>query len=222
MKKRTALVLGASGLIGSELVKQLANSPYYEKVTLLVRKTLSIEHSTIEQVEVDFDALDEHTALFKVDDVYSVLGTTIKKAKSKEQFKKVDYTYTLKAAKLAKQEGATTFLTVTSLGAKSTSLFFYSRVKGEVEKALQELKLPSVHIFQPSLLLGHRKEWRQGERLAESIAKRTSFLFKGPFEKYKPIEAKVVAQRMYETALKARNGYHVYPSDLIQKGEKSS
>ncbi|MDP4169992.1 MAG: NAD(P)H-binding protein [Bacillota bacterium] len=215
MKQRSALVLGASGLIGSELVKLLLDSTEYSAVTLLVRRELPITHSKLSQVITDFDRLDEYDHVFRVDDVYSCLGTTIKVAKTKENFHKVDYEYTIKAAQMAKKNAAESLLTVTALGADSNSFFFYNRVKGNVERDLKKLSLASVHIFQPSLLLGDRNEFRRGEKIAEAIGTKLSFLFVGPMRKYKPIQAQTVARSMIEKALEKQKGFFIHRSEKI-------
>ncbi|WP_108670744.1 oxidoreductase [Peribacillus acanthi] len=215
MKQRTALVLGASGLIGSELVKILLESPEYSHVSILVRRELSYHHDKLTQIVADFDRLDNYEHAFEVDDVYSCLGTTIKKAKSKENFQKVDYEYTMNAARMTKRYSGGNFFTITALGADPDSMFFYNRVKGNVERDLKKLDLPNVHIFQPSLLLGDRTEFRQGEKIAEAIGTRLPSLFVGPIRKYKPIEGKRVAEGMYKRALQNEQGFFIHRSDNI-------
>ncbi|WP_028400004.1 oxidoreductase [Ectobacillus panaciterrae] len=212
MKKRTALVLGASGLVGQELVQQLLDSPHYTSVTILVRREMEWEDEKLQQKIVDFHILEQYEALFAADDVYSCLGTTIKKAKTKENFMKVDYEYTMRAAKLAEQHKVRNFLVISSMGADSKSLFFYSQVKGKVEAELKQLSIQGIHIFRPSLLLGDREEFRFGEKMAEKISGVLPFLYKGVLEKYKPIEVKQVAKAMYETALLDKTGIHIYES----------
>ncbi|MFC7370964.1 NAD(P)H-binding protein [Fictibacillus iocasae] len=212
---RKALVLGATGLIGREVVNMLLAHEQYESVTVLVRRKLDKEHPKLIQVIADFDHLEQHHDAFKSDDVFSCLGTTIKKAKTKENFKKVDYEYTIKAAELAAKNGAARFLTVSSLGADSTSIFFYNKVKGMVEDKLKKIPLHAVHVFQPSLLLGDRDEHRTGEKMAENISAKMPFIFKGPLRKYKPVSGRNVAFRMVEKALQNEEGYHVHRSDAL-------
>lgn len=130
MNKRTALVLGASGLVGQEVTQLLLDSDYYDSVMVFVRKPLQWEHEKLQQKQVDFSILEEYKEFFAVDDVFSCLGTTIKKAKTKANFKKVDYEYTLRAACLAEKQGVQNFLVISSMGANPKSLFFYSQVKG--------------------------------------------------------------------------------------------
>jgi uncharacterized protein YbjT (DUF2867 family) len=215
--KRTALVLGASGLVGTELVNVLLQKENYAKIHLLVRKPLEINHKLCEQHVVHFDELEKHEDLFQVTDIFCCLGTTIKKAKSKEAFRKVDYHYPIEAAKLAKKFNVQKYLIITAMGASSKSPFFYSQVKGEVEEELRNLALPSVHIFRPSLLVGDRKEHRLGEKIAEKVSGIFNTLMVGPMRPYRSIQAKRVAEAMAATALSNKTGYHVYASHEIER-----
>jgi uncharacterized protein YbjT (DUF2867 family) len=215
MTKRTALVLGASGLVGKELVQQLVDSPHYASITILVRREMDWESEKLQQKIVDFNILEQYASLFSVDDIYSCLGTTIKKAKTKENFIKVDYEYTMKAAKLAERQGVRNFLVISSIGAKPNSIFFYSQVKGKMEEELKKLSIQGIHIFRPSLLLGDRDEFRFGEKMVEKVSGIFPFLYSGPLEKYKPIAAEQVAKGMYKTALLDKTGIHIYESYAI-------
>ncbi|MGB6409411.1 MAG: NAD(P)H-binding protein [Planococcus donghaensis] len=216
MNSKTALLAGASGLVGKELLHILLNSSNYSQVIILVRQPLEIAHEKLQQVTTDFDKLEEYAKYFDVDDVYCCLGTTIKKAGSQEAFKKVDYDYPLKMAELAASQQAKNFLVITALGADSTSRVFYSRTKGQLQLRLKKIGLTALHIFQPSLLLGDRKEFRLGEKAAASLSPVYSRFLKGKMEKYKPVEAKSVALAMYEVAQIERTGNYTYPSDRIE------
>ncbi|WP_043965116.1 oxidoreductase [Anoxybacillus thermarum] len=210
LRQRTALVIGASGLVGGELLQRLLRSEHYEQVTVFVRKQMACKHEKLKQVVVDFDNIEQYEEYFHVDDVFSCLGTTMKKAKTKQQFIKVDYEYTLRAAKLAEKCHVKTFLFVSAIGADPHSMFFYNRVKGETEEALQRLTIRSLHIFRPSLLTGERQEFRLGEKTAEWLSHGFSFAFVGKWEKYKPIAAKQVAEAMYYAALSEKQGVYIY------------
>lgn len=212
MKKRTALVLGTSGLVGQEVTELLLNSDYYDSVTILVRKPFPLEHEKLQQKQVDFSLLETYKEYFAVDDVFNCLGTTMKKAKTKSNFKKVDYEYTLRAACIAEKQGVQNFLVISSIGANAKSIFFYSQVKGRMEEEVQKLAIEGIHIFRPSLLVGEREEFRFGERLGEKIFGIMPFLFKGPLKKYKPIRVEQVAKAMYMIALKEVGGVHIYES----------
>ncbi|MBB5323898.1 uncharacterized protein YbjT (DUF2867 family) [Anoxybacillus tepidamans] len=215
MEDRTALLIGASGLIGSELLTLLLESDVYKRVTIFVRRKLPIEHEKLQQVVIDFNELEAYERYFYVDDVFSCLGTTMKKAKTKQRFIKVDYEYTMRAATLAEKCHVKSFLTVSAIGANPQSPFFYNRVKGETEEALQRLAIKSLHIFRPSLLLGDRQEFRLAEKTAEWVLCRVPFLFVGKWRKYKPIEAKKVALAMFYAATSCQKGIYIYESDQV-------
>jgi uncharacterized protein YbjT (DUF2867 family) len=218
---KSALIAGSTGLVGSELLQYILDRTAYEKVKLFVRRPLTIKHPKLEQIVVDFDHLDQYKENFQVDDVYCCLGTTIKKAKTKEAFQKVDQAYPLELARLSAESGVQKFLIISSMGADPKSSIFYSRVKGQVEAELQRLNLTSLHIFRPSLLLGERQEFRLGEKVAEVLAPIYSFALVGAMRKYKPIQAKDVAFAMYLTAQKPLTGTFIYESDQIQQRSKT-
>ncbi|MCI0696437.1 oxidoreductase [candidate division KSB1 bacterium] len=213
---KSALLLGASGLVGGHCLKRLLDDTAYDKVTALVRKPLALHHAKLEQQVVDFSRLQNYAPLVKAHDVFCCLGTTIKKAGSQAAFRQVDFTYPFETAKIAAANGAEQFLIVTSLGANPASRIFYNRVKGEVEAAIAPLAFRAVHIFRPSLLLGERQEFRLGEKLAERVTKIFSFLFVGPLRKYRPIKASVVAAAMIAVAKRNLAGNNIFESDQIQ------
>nr|WP_263326567.1 oxidoreductase [Neobacillus sp. Marseille-Q6967] len=215
--KKNALILGATGLIGKELVKILIKQKNYEKIHLLVRRPVDISNENCDVHVVDFDNLHAFQELFKVSDVFCTLGTTIKKAKTQEVFRKVDYEYPIEAAKLAKEKGVEKFLIVTAMGADTKSRIFYNRVKGEVEASLIELDLPSLHIFRPSLLLGEREEFRLGEKIAEKASKLLNILMIGPLRPYRAIQGKTVAAAMAAVSNSRKSGINVYRSHEIEK-----
>ncbi len=213
---KTALIAGASGLVGSELLKLLIDNDTYDTIHIITRKSLNSKSSKVIEHIINFNELDRFEPKTKIDHVFCTLGTTIKKAKTKENFKKVDYDYVLELGKKAKQWSVQKFLFVSSLGASSKSRIFYSKVKGEIEQALKDLSLNQLFIFQPSLLLGARKEHRAGEKTAINVYKVIDPLFFGPFKKYKGIEAKQVAKGMISTALTHTDHFKVLESDEIQ------
>ncbi|MFS0777283.1 NAD(P)H-binding protein [Neobacillus sp. 3P2-tot-E-2] len=215
VNKKTALVLGATGLIGKELVKILSENGHYQKVHLLVRRPIQVESEICEVHIIDFDKLNQYNELFKVTDVFCCLGTTIKVAKTKEAFRKVDYQYPIEAAKIAKKYGAKKYFIVSSMGADTKSLFFYSRVKGEVEETLINLNIPSLHIFRPSLLLGKREEFRLGEKFAEKASVVLNKIMIGPLRPYRGIQARKVAAAMAVVAQSDIKGKHIYLSHEI-------
>ncbi|GAB3948859.1 oxidoreductase [Spirosoma harenae] len=209
--QKTALILGATGLIGNLLTHQLVDSPFYEKVKVLVRKSLPWQHPRLQEINFDFD--HPNGLLTQADDVFCCLGTTIKKAGSREAFRKVDYQYPIDIARLSLASGAQQFSIVTSMGADANSSIFYNRVKGEVERDLAALNFPSLLIFRPSLLLGNRSEYRLGERIGSGFMQ-----FFRPLipDRYKGIEGSKVASAMMEIAQRGLIGKHVFESDVLQ------
>lgn len=209
---RAAVVAGSTGLIGNELLELLLADSYYDKVIALSRKPLVITHPKLENVLINTDEWTKLGAL-KADDVFCCLGTTIKQAKTKSAFRKVDFEYPVELAKALKQSGATCFLLVSALGASKTSRIFYNQVKGEVEEAIRSLNYHATYIFRPSLLLGHRKEQRSGEDAAKIFYKIFGWLIP---KKYKGVEAVKVARAMVAEAKSGKEGVHVYESAALQ------
>ncbi len=213
---RTALLVGASGLVGRELLDLLLVDTSYDKVIVLTRKPLLIDNAKYENYVIDFDRLTEHYKNIAAHDIFCCLGTTMRVAGSKEAFKKVDYTYPLEIAKLAKAAGAEQYLLVSALGANEKSSIFYNKVKGEVERAIEALGYQSFKIFRPSLLLGNRSEQRNGEDAAKIFYKIFGFIIPA---KYKAIEARSVALAMLAAAKLRKPGMIVYESDTMRKME---
>ena len=195
-----ALVLGGTGLVGKDVINLLLKDDRYEKVVSLVRGSLSLEHEKLLQLEIDFTHLDQWAEHFCADHLFCCLGTTIKKAKSKENFEKVDYEYVLRAAKLLNKNGGKHFILVSAMGANSKSSIFYNRVKGRVEEDILKLGLPQVTIVRPSLLLGSREETRPGEKVWEFLMKPLSFFSRGSLKQYAAIQSIRVASKMIEKA----------------------
>jgi uncharacterized protein YbjT (DUF2867 family) len=214
---KTALIAGATGLVGNELLQFLLNGEEYEKVIAIVRRPLDKNHPKLEEKIVDFDRLGEDKNIFAGDDVFCCLGTTIKKAKTKEAMWKIDVDYPLEIARLSSSMGAKKFLLVSSMNADPNSPIFYSKMKGKLEEAIKRVPFESLAIFRPSLLLGERKEFRLGERAAEAIYTKIPFLFSGPLKKYKAIEGKTVASAMYRSAQLDKPGITTYESSKIQE-----
>lgn len=194
----------------------LLHHPAYQKVVAFSRKPLKMQHPKLVQHLIDFDRPEDYRHLVKGDDLFLCLGTTMAKAGSKEAFYKVDFTYAEQAAKMAADNGVHQLLLVSSVGASSESLFFYSKVKGQLEEAVQQLKFWGIHIFRPSVLLGERNENRFGEEIAGKIAKVIDRLTGGLLTKYRPIEADVVAKAMVGAAQGLTPGVQFYPSHWLQ------
>ncbi|MEJ0056863.1 MAG: NAD(P)H-binding protein [Bacteroidota bacterium] len=161
---KTAILAGTTGLIGAQVLELLMEEKSYDRIIALSRKPLKKTSEKIINLIVDFDDLDSFKDHLKGDDVFCCLGTTIKQAGSKEAFRKVDLEYPVTLATITKNNGARKFLIVTALGANKRSSIFYNQVKGEVEEKIAALGFEEYHIFQPSMLIGLRKEERAGGR----------------------------------------------------------
>ncbi|PYI51599.1 NAD-dependent epimerase/dehydratase family protein [Paenibacillus flagellatus] len=214
---RTAIVAGATGLIGRELVRQLLEDDGCDRVIALVRRPTGSAHPKLEERPTDYERLgsgpgdDEG---FGGADLFCALGTTIKKAGSQAQFRKVDLDYPLRLGEIGARAGARSYSLVSAMGANAKSGVFYNRVKGETEERLAALGPSAFYAFRPSLLLGERDEFRFGERAAAALAKPLSFVFTGPLANYKPIEAAAVAAAMIATARTGSPGRRV-----VENGE---
>jgi len=196
------LILGASGLTGSFVLKYALEDPKISEVFIWVRKPLGISHSKLKEFVVDFLDLDSRAVNFpNVDSVCCCIGTTIKKAGSPKAFYDTDVTIPQKIAEIAYKNGVKTFVLQSSIGANSNSNNFYLKCKGEIENSISELNFNSFIILQPSLLLGKRKEKRMPEKIAMYLMGTLNWLFIGPLKNYKAISAEQVAKAMLFAAI---------------------
>ncbi len=198
--QKTALVIGATGLVGEQCLNELLNSVAYGKVIALSRTKINSKKAKLHNIVTDFENLESLREQLKADDVFCAMGTTIAKAGSQAAFRKVDYEIPLKVAELARQNGAKKFILVSSLGADAGSRVFYSKVKGELEEAVKKLRYDWLIIFRPSILLGDRKEKRTGEAIGRFAAEKLSFLFAGPLKKYKGTPVYLLGRLMVKIA----------------------
>jgi uncharacterized protein YbjT (DUF2867 family) len=210
---KTCVVAGASGLVGTALVKILLEAPEYDQVHILVRKEIGLAHSKLIQHLTDFNQLAKYNFDFNADDAFCTLGTTIAKAGNKNAFRRVDHDFVIDFAQKAQSLGATGFFSVSSMGANKTSAIFYNKVKGQMEEDLKKIDFPRLGIFRPSLLLGPRTEKRTGEKLAGWMMQTLNFVIPA---KYKAIHVDKVAKKMIEVALKAENGIFIFESDQLR------
>lgn len=214
---KSALLIGATGLVGGFVLQQILQDDYYDKVIVLTRKPLNNQHPKLKEVVVDFNKLDDYAAEIKADIIFSCLGTTIKVAGSQEAFKRVDFEYPYKVAQIAKQNGASAYLLVSALGAAKDSLVFYNRVKGELEDEVSSLHYDAFHILQPSLIIGDRKEARTGEGIAQKLAPVFDALMVGGLKKYKSIKAEQIAKAMVAYSKLNDKGVFKHESDELQQ-----
>ena len=199
-----AIVAGATGLVGRELVRQLGADPTWGEVRALVRRQLPPElaGATVTQVQVDYDQLDPPPPWADADHVFCALGTTIRQAGSQAAFREVDLKYPVALARAALARGARHFLLVSAVGADPGSRVFYNRVKGEVEVAIAALGFRSVTIARPSLLLGPRPEPRLGEQVGKMLG-----LLAPP--RWRPVPAARVARALVDAAKAGLAGLRV-------------
>jgi uncharacterized protein YbjT (DUF2867 family) len=217
MNRKTALLAGATGLVGSALLQRLLQGEEYGKVHVITRRPLGINHPKAEEIICDFDHLEQVQEAFQVDDVFCCLGTTIKKAKTKSAMFKVDVEYPLAMARLAHKQGAGHFLVISSMKANPKSLFFYFRIKGILEREVSGIPFQRVSIFRPSLLLGERREFRFAENAAGKMVKGLSFLLKPAWRSRLAVEAGTVAEAMVQAAQQDGAGVQVYEAPSIEE-----
>lgn len=224
MSPRTALVAGATGLVGGHLVRRLLAADAWSRVVTLGRRPLesrvrpgqALDHPALEQRLADFDhlgALDFPAS----DDAFCCLGTTIKKAGSEEAFRRVDFDYVVDFAQRARAHGASQFVVVSAMGANPASRIFYNRLKGEMEEAVAAIGFEAAQIVRPALLLGERNVRRPKEKAAEWAMKPLMPFLRGPLRNLRPIEADTVAAAMVAAAQIGAPGVHVYESDSLSR-----
>jgi uncharacterized protein YbjT (DUF2867 family) len=219
MHRKTAVVLGATGLIGQHLVQELLHNEFFSKVRILVRRPLSLDHPKADIQVVNFNDEKDIAAKIDIGDViFCCIGTTRKKVKgNKTEYRKVDYDIPIITARLGVQHGFNQFLLVSAIGANPIAANFYLQLKGCIEEDITALPFESIHIFRPSILLGKREEFRPGENIGKAFMQGISFLLQGAWRKYRPIAAADVAKAMVAAANKEEAGVHMYEYDEMQK-----
>jgi len=199
MKKLHALVLGATGATGQELVKLLLKDSNFSKVSIFVRRTISIEHEKLTTHKIDFSRLNEYKILVAGDVLFSVLGTTKKDAGSKKKQYLVDYTYQYEFAKMASENGVNHYSLVSSVGANKKSLFFYPKIKGDLEEAVKGLKFNKIQIFQTPSLIRQPDLMRAAEKSGLKFLKRLNKI--GILKSLQPLSVADLAIKMISEAL---------------------
>lgn len=207
---RTALLAGATGLVGGECLRLLIAADAYDRVVVLTRRSLGAvaANPKVREIVVDFAQLDSVQQELRANDVYCALGTTIKKAGSQAKFREVDYDYPRRLAELTLAHGARHYALVSALGASAASNVFYSRVKGELEDAVRAMPWPSLCLLRPSVIAGDRQESRPIERLMEHTLKFAP-------RRWRPVPASDIAAAMIATALQGRKGLVILESAEI-------
>ena len=207
-----ALIIGATGATGKDLVTQLLADDTYSEVHCFVRKPLALSHPKLHAHVVDFETPEPWTDLLRGDVAFSCLGTTLAVAGSKEAQWRVDYDYQYNFAKLCRNNGVPTFVLVSAAGAKAQSKLFYNRMKGQLEDAIKALGFARLLIFQPSVLVRKGSD-RKGEQFG---LKMIVFLNKlGLFKHYRPMPTDILAQRIRKEVATATKGIHTFTLDEI-------
>ncbi|MGB0833446.1 MAG: NAD(P)H-binding protein [Psychrobium sp.] len=210
---KTAIVIGATGLIGSTLVKELAASTHYSKIVTITRRSVAYHDDKIENYVIDFEYLSEHVALFQGDAMFSCLGTTKKQAGSIAAQRKIDLDYQIIAAKLACDNKVGHYLLVSSSGANAQSASQYLKMKGELDDAIKAMPFKRISIVKPSVLLGERNHFRFGEKIAGALL---PLLCKLPgLNRYRPIQGKQVAQKLVQLSIQHNEGIEEFLLDEV-------
>lgn len=211
MKK--AIVIGSTGMVGTQLIQLLLLSNDYSEIISLVRRKSGVEHPKLKEYNINFDKPDEWRELVSGDVLFSTLGTTISAAKSKNAQFKVDYTYQYNVAEIASQNAVPTYVLVSSAGANPKSLAFYASMKGKLDDAVKLLPFKVITILRPGQLVGNRFEKRTAEKIGLQIMSLMNKI--GLLRKYKPIHSRQVAQAMIKVATNSNSA--VYSLDEIFK-----
>lgn len=209
MQLNAAVVAGATGMIGNYLVNLLLEDAFYDVIVTLTRRPLAIDSPKVEQRLVDFDQL-KTSDLSGATHLFCCLGTTMKTAGSRDAFRRVDYEYCERFARLGREAGARRLMLASSVGADPRASSFYLKTKGQTEDAVSALDFEALHIFRPSVLMGQRGEERPGERFAAGVARGFEFLMRGPLRKYRPMPAGVLSAAMAAAGERGETGKHIH------------
>lgn len=216
MNKRTALIFGSTGLIGNLLLDELIQSDEYQEILIFIRQPIDVYQLKLKEFIVDFSTPASFSEQIKGDDVFICLGTTIKKAGSIKKMEEIDRDLPVTIASLASANGVKRIAVVSALGANPKSSNYYLRIKGQMEREIQNLKFENIAIVRPSLLLGERKEKRAGELLGKVVMKTFKPVLIGKMKKYRGIHGRDVAKAMIAILQKPQEKT-IYESDELQK-----
>jgi len=205
---KTAIILGATGLVGSALLKLLLHDDEYGKIKIFVRRSTQLHDPKLEEHIIDFDRPESWRHLVTGDVLFSAFGTTIRKAGSQDAQYKVDYTYQYQFAEAAAGNNVPVYVLVSAAYASPESKIFYSRIKGELERDVRKLPFRSVHFLQPGMLSGHRREVRVGEKMGIMVMTVVGAI--PVLRRFKPIQGREVAQAMIHAAQQSYGGTSVY------------
>ena len=215
MKNAHALIIGATGATGRELVKRLLKDEDFDQVSIFVRTAPNIKHEKLKIHEIDFKDLEKHKDLIKGDILFSALGTTKKDAGGKDQQYEIDYTYQYEFAKIAAENGVSNYSLISSVGANAKSSFFYPKIKGALEEAVKKLDFKKIDIFQPPMLIRQPDLMRDGEKSGIKILNTLNKI--GILKSQKPLAVEQLAEKMIKmakTPSKDKTTTHL-PKDLF-------
>lgn len=215
-RKKTAIILGATGLTGSTLLHLLLQDDRYEKIKLFSRNSVNLSSDKIEEYLGDLFMLESFVSEFTADEVFCCIGTTQSKTPDKDTYRKIDYGIPVAAGKLCKVNNIDTLVVISAMGANPKSKIFYNRLKGEMEEAIFKLGIPHTYILQPSLISGQRGEWRFAEWLAKQLFKVFNLFLVGPLKKYRSIHPNEIAHCMIRLANDIENSGRI-ASDEIKR-----
>jgi uncharacterized protein YbjT (DUF2867 family) len=214
---KKAIIVGASGLIGSKLLDILLAQPDYTEVLIIGRKKTKIKKTKITQLVVEFEHLDHYAPSITGDVIFCCLGTTKNVTPDLNEYRKIDHDYPLQLAEIALKNDIEQYHLVSAIGANSKSSNFYTKMKGDTEYDIKKVGLKSLHIYEPSILIGYRKKSRPLEQIAIVVMQIVSPLLIGGLKKYRAIRALDVAKAMYKQSLKNTPGVFTYTSDIIKQ-----
>jgi len=214
---KKAIIVGASGLIGSKLLDILLAQPYYTEVLSISRKKIKLNNKKLKKIVIDFDHLNEYADEINGDVIFCCLGTTRRETPDLNDYRKIDHDYPVRLAEIAVKNGVDQYHYISTMGARSESSNFYTKIKGDTEDDLKKVGLKGLFIYRPSILIGHRNKHRTLENIAVFVMKIIGPLLVGKLKKYRAIKALDVAKAMYKQSLKNRADVVTYTSDEIKK-----
>jgi len=191
---KSIIILGASGLIGHEVLNQALENSQIEQIIILVRKSINLKHNKLTEVITDFKNLSEINSNVMGEALICCLGTTRKKTPNLQEYKNIDFGLTVEIAKIAKENDVQQVHLISAIGADPKSKIFYNKLKGETEQALIKIDFSQTIIYRPSLLIGKRNEFRFGELVAQKLAPIFDFFLIGSLKKYHSISANTIAK----------------------------